>query len=80
MADQSKKKPGPLAKVGGVFKKIGKFFRDVVSEMKKVAWPSKKQIINNTLIVLSVVLIAAVFIFGLDSLFGFILRLVLQTA
>ncbi len=80
MAEQSKKKAGPLSKVGNVFKKIGKFFRDVVSEMKKVAWPSRKQIINNTLIVLAVVLIAAVFIFGLDTLFGFILRLVLQTA
>ncbi len=79
MAEQGKKKPGFFSRVAGSFKRIGKFFRDIVSEMKKVAWPSKKQIINNTLIVLAVVLIAAVFIFGLDTLFGFILRLLLQT-
>ena len=80
MADKTTKTVGFFGKVKNFFGRIGKFFRDTVSEMKKVVWPSKKQIINNTLVVLAVVLIAAVVIFLLDSLFGFILGLLLKTA
>ena len=31
-------------------KKPSKFFKEVKSELKKVVWPSGKQVINNTLI------------------------------
>ena len=41
MAETSSKKPGFFSKVRNWFKGIGKFFRDTVSEMKKVVWPSK---------------------------------------
>ena len=44
MAEAKAKKPN-------IFKRIGKFFTDVVSEMKKIVWPSKKQTLNNTLAV-----------------------------
>ena len=62
------------------FKNIGKFFRDVAAEMKKIAWPTKKQVLNNTWVVIVVVVIAGLFIFGLDSLFGLVLKLVLGQA
>ena len=71
MAETSSKKPGFFTRVKNWFKGIGKFFRDTVSEMKKVVWPSRKQVINNTLVVLAVVLIAAIVLVALDSLFGF---------
>ena len=58
--------------------RIGKFFRDTVSEMKKVVWPSKKQIINNTVVVAVVVVVAAVLIMVLDAVFGFGLNLLLK--
>lgn len=51
--------------------KVAKFFKEVKSEMKKVAWPSKKQVINNTLIVIAAVLVIGVFIWLLDLLFQF---------
>ena len=52
MADKTEKKSkGFFAGVKRFFGRIGKFFRDTVSEMKKVVWPSKKQIINNTVVV-----------------------------
>ena len=47
-------------------------------EMKKVVWPNKKQIINNTLGVLVGVLLSAVVIFILDAVFGFGLSTVLD--
>lgn len=42
------------------FARIGKFFRDQKGEIKKIVWPSKKQVINNTIIVLISVAIFAV--------------------
>ena len=52
-------------------KKPSKFFKEVKSELKKVVWPSGKQVINNTLIVLALVILVGLFIYGLDSLFQF---------
>ncbi len=78
MTERTEKKPGFFKRMGNGFKRIGKFFRDTFGEMKKVAWPSRKQIFHNTLIVLVVVLFAALIIFGLDTLFGFILRLIID--
>ena len=46
--------------------------------MKKVVWPSKKQVLNNTLVVLAAVAISSIFIGGLDSLLGTLLRLALR--
>lgn len=80
MAETTGKKKGFFAKIKGFFLGIAKYFRDTVSEMKKVTWPTRKQIINNAIIVLIVVVVAAVVIFGLDTIFGFILGLLLKTA
>lgn len=69
---------------GNVFKKlgikirnsvVGKFFRDLIAETKKVVWPSKKQVVNNTLVVLAVCLISGVALFVVDSIFGLLLQL-----
>ncbi len=78
MTDKSQKKPNFFARVANTFKRIAKYFRDTFGEMKKVAWPSKKQVVNNTIVVLVVVVFAAVIIFGLDTLFGFILQTLLN--
>ena len=51
------------------FKKIGKLFRDIRLEMKKVVWPSRQQLINNTLTVLAVCLIIGVVIWVADVAF-----------
>ncbi|NLD87890.1 MAG: preprotein translocase subunit SecE [Clostridiales bacterium] len=50
-------------------KRISKWFRELKSEFKKIVWPSRKQLINNTGVVLVVVLIAAAFIALIDYLF-----------
>ena len=71
MAEAKAKKPN-------FFKKVGKFFSDVVSEMKKIVWPSKKQTINNTLAVTVIVVISAVVIVVLDLVFGGILELLIN--
>ncbi len=71
MAEAKAKKPN-------VFKRIGKFFTDLVSEMKKIVWPSRKQTLNNTLAVVVIVLVAALVIVLLDLAFGMLLELLLS--
>ena len=51
--------------------RISRFFKEVKSELKKVVWPSKKQIIKNTLVVIAAVVIVGIFIWALDLLFAF---------
>ena len=45
------------------------FFKDFRAELKKVIWPAPKQLVNNTVAVLSIVLITAVIVFALDFVF-----------
>ena len=61
----------------GFFGRIVKFFRDTKSELKKVVWPSKKDVRNNTLIVLAVVAITVVALVILDTVFGGVMRLII---
>ncbi|MBQ8193989.1 MAG: preprotein translocase subunit SecE [Oscillospiraceae bacterium] len=58
-------------------KGIVKYFKDARSEFKKVVWPSPKQTTNNTVVVLIMCIIAAIFIFGIDSIFGLLNKLLL---
>lgn len=61
----------------GFFARISRSFRDIRGEMKKVVWPTKKQVINNTLVVMAAVAVSAVFIGGLDSILGIVIRFAL---
>ena len=46
--------------------KIKTFFKEVGLEMKKVNWPTKKDTLINTLTVISISIVAALFLGGLD--------------
>ncbi len=55
-------------------KQVVQFLKEVRQELKKVTWPTRREIINHTLIVIGASLIVAVFLGGLDFLFGFLLN------
>ena len=74
MADNVKEK----GKTGFVAK-ITKSFRDMRGEMKKVVWPSRKQTINNTVVVLVFMAIMAVIIGLFDTGLSAIIRLAFRT-
>ena len=57
-------------KSGKKKKGIVKFFKDARSEFKKVVWPTPKETTHNTVVVMVMCGLAALFVFGLDSLFG----------
>ena len=48
---------------------IVKYFKSVKSEMKKVVWPTFKQVKNNTIIVLIAILLVGILIWALDFVF-----------
>lgn len=56
---------------------LGKFLSEVRAELKKVHWPTKKEMLSYTTTVILTVVVIAVFIYGIDSLFGFILGKIL---
>ena len=45
------------------------FFRDFKAELKRVIWPTPKQLINNTTAVVTIVIITAIIVFALDAVF-----------
>ena len=45
------------------------FFKDFKAELKKVIWPTPKQLINNTTAVVTIVIITAIIVFALDAVF-----------
>ena len=45
------------------------FLRDFKAELKRVIWPTPKQLVNNTIAVITIVLITAVVVFALDFVF-----------
>ena len=52
--------------------------RDTKGEMKKIVWPSRKQVRNNFIVVAIFVTLAALLIFGLDTLFFTIMKFVVN--
>lgn len=50
-------------------KKNKRFFKDFKAELKKVIWPTPKQLVNNTVAVITIVLILTTIVFFLDIVF-----------
>ena len=54
-------------KVGSARKNITRFVKEVRSELRKVIWPSREQLINNTITVLLFCVIIGAIIFLFDT-------------
>ncbi|MCL1792813.1 MAG: preprotein translocase subunit SecE [Oscillospiraceae bacterium] len=67
-------KPVKLDKNGKEKVKLGerikKFLRDYKSEMKKIVWPTRQQVIQNTGVVIFAIMFIAVIVGILDLAFG----------
>ncbi|MGM9638091.1 MAG: preprotein translocase subunit SecE [Butyricicoccaceae bacterium] len=66
---KAEKKPGFFARTGHT---ISKWFRDFKSECKKIVWPTRKQVVNNTLVVIAVAIVVCILVYVLDVSFGFV--------
>ena len=50
-----------------IFVRIKDWFKDLRKEFKKVVWPDRKKVFNNTLVVLCVVIIGSVLVGLIDT-------------
>ncbi len=57
---------------------IRQFFKEFRIEMKKVSWPTRKEIVASTGVVLVVVLIVSFYLGAADLLFSKLLKLMLS--
>ena len=56
-------------RIGG-FRRIGGFFREVVSELRKVIWPTRKELLTYTGVVIAFVTVMTAIVAVLDYGFG----------
>ena len=55
-------------KLKNTFNKINNFLKEAIAELKKVIWPTKKELKNSTIVVITTIIIASIFI-GLVDIF-----------
>jgi preprotein translocase subunit SecE len=71
---------GPVATKpkDNIFTKVAQFLREVKVELKKVTWPSRKQTIGSTAVVIALVMIISLFLGVVDFGISNLIRIVLQ--
>ena len=57
-------------------KSLKNFFVEIKSELKKVTWPTKSQLVNNTLVILVFIAVVTVVLAVLDTAFAKLFELV----
>lgn len=54
-----------------------RYFRDTRAEISKVSWPTREEGLRLTWVVSVVTLVAAIVLFGIDSLFSLLVTLII---
>ncbi len=70
--------PSAPAKINKIMKNPLKFIQDVKQEAFKVTWPTGKEVIQGSLMVVAMAIVAALFFLLLDQVLQFFLELVLK--
>ena len=70
--------PVALKHKDNIFGKAAQFLREVKVELKKVTWPSRKQTIGSTVVVIALVMIISMFLGAVDLGLSSLIRIVLQ--
>ena len=58
--------------------RIANWFRGMKSELKKVVWPTRKQLINNSLVVLVVVVACGVVLWAFDYVASSLVKILIS--
>ncbi|HEX2483062.1 MAG TPA: preprotein translocase subunit SecE [Methylomirabilota bacterium] len=59
-------------------RKVREFFHDVLVEFRRVSWPTRKEVMGSTSVVIVMVLVLAVFLAVVDHALTWLVRLVLR--
>jgi preprotein translocase subunit SecE len=59
-------------------RKVREFFHDVLVEFRRVSWPTRKEVMSSTSVVIVMVIVLAVFLAVVDHALTWLVRLVLR--
>lgn len=65
-------------KLKNIFNRINNFIKEAIAELKKVIWPTQKELKNSTIVVISTIIIASIFIGLVDIFFTKVLTLFMK--
>lgn len=55
--------------------RMKKYFKDTKSELRKVTWPTKEKLIQNTEVIIVFIILIGIFLFACDMLFSWLFSL-----
>ena len=55
------------------FERVGSFWRDVRAELKRVTWPTLKEVQHTTVITVIAVIFFAIYLWGVDRILAFVI-------
>ena len=61
-----------------MFGKVGNFFSETRQELAKVNWPTRHEVMGSTILVITITLLVAAFIFVIDFILSFLMRVILR--
>ena len=70
-ARRERKPSGPTGE--GFLGRTAHFLRDTRAEMRRVSWPSANEVKNTTIITLVAVIFFALYLFGIDRVWAFLI-------
>ena len=65
-------------KLKNIFNKINNFIKEAIAELKKVIWPTQKELKKSTIVVIFTIIIASIFIGLVDIFFTKVLTLFIK--
>ena len=70
------KKGGIIAGFDSVMGRVRRFIADTISELRRCSWPSRRELLESTVLVVVAMVILALFVAGVDELAMKLIRLV----
>jgi preprotein translocase subunit SecE len=58
----------------GRIKKFIQFLKDVKAELRKVTWPSKKEVYSTTIVVIIATIFFGFFLYAMDIIFSWVVK------
>lgn len=77
--DEGKPQEGALASVTSWPARLRDYFQDLKAEMRRVTWPSRKQVYSTTAVVIATVFVFAAYFWVVDLLLGRLITRLFET-
>ena len=65
-------------KLKNIFNRINNFIKEAIAELKKVIWPTQKELKKSTIVVIFTIIIASIFIGLVDIFFTKVITLFMK--